>query len=530
MKENERKNIWKTPQYCITIFVFISAFTTGQGMTENFFNGNIICGIGISIGIQLLLVWMGWKVPKLFVAGNVCTGILLIVLYLFTVFWSTGFSFIYVCNQIYATTHMRDGQEILEDNYRRDLLLIQDIANERYLYAVNSLKEGLDMLQTNAKNIDKENNNKIKPVLGLKKLERKYSNDTEMSLVIKNARKIKKHKFSGDVTRMIDIINNRIENLENEMSRLKGEINDKQEDIKDNIKSIVMIDESSPSSEYHINKSKIELEAENDKLREEINALSKAKNTLQKIKNRLDNLNAFLNNRKNDLETKLISDFAIILQKLGIKNPEESDITTAEDKANAIYEKIVDGMKQHSKMEYGKFLQDYLEFSKALDNLKIIRSIQTSNDDKQITKTLKDTEELVKTFPKKKEKKDWTDKWNKALSDLKQNFNILKILFTGKKSVDNYKAESKATPNTDAKVNSEITLNEDMNTITDATAEISNLQRSLLTEINGIESAIYYLRSEHCLLAVLSLALATFLDTVPVLLMIVKEGIRRKNG
>lgn len=63
--------------------------------------------------------------------------------------------------------------------------------------------------------------------------------------------------------------------------------------------------------------------------------------------------------------------------------------------------------------------------------------------------------------------------------------------------------------------------------VTDTYNYISWIQRSLLTELNGIERARYYLFSAHAELAWYSLILALFLDSVPILLMIIKVLIEK---
>lgn len=529
MQEKDRKSIWKTPQYCITIFVLISAFTTGQGMTENFFNGNIICGIGISIGIQLLLVWLGWKVPKLFVVGTGISRALLIFVYLFTIFWSTGFSYVYVCNQIYKTTKMRDGQEVLVDAYREDSIIIQDLAKSKFLDTLSSLKNGLDSLQEVAKSIDEIGDDEITKSSGdFEKLKECFSKNPQMLSVIQNVENIISGKSVGDIDKMASIVKKNKKRLKKEKESLEKEISKKNKDINNINKQIQeyihmkYLVKAGTTADAQYAKLIEEARVEKKNLRSERKKLNKDVENHETYISDLDNLNNIIASKQAGMETMVTSNFSKILGNLG-KDIQATDITGTKDLADGIYSELVSGINMneaHLEITYGEFLQDYIVFKRTLDNLESIRKIQESNTDENIVSTISETEKLVKSFPKEEEVNEWRTNWNNALSSLKQDYNKLNLLFTSTTSV----TSDAVTPNAIASDNAT------SNDVTNIIPHISYLQRSLLTEINGIESARYYFVSKHCLLARLSFALAAFLDIIPVLLMIIREGIRRKNG
>ena len=66
--ENQRmkkKNIWSVPIACCGLIAIVSFFTTGQGMSDTFFQSSFIAAIAVSSVIQLLLAWLNQMLPKL---------------------------------------------------------------------------------------------------------------------------------------------------------------------------------------------------------------------------------------------------------------------------------------------------------------------------------------------------------------------------------------------------------------------------------------------------------------------------------
>ena len=120
--------------------------------------------------------------------------------------------------------------------------------------------------------------------------------------------------------------------------------------------------------------------------------------------------------------------------------------------------------------------------------MEILKYCQDSSEDN----ILSNTEYLVSSYPSAPEKELWQKTWNDTYIELKKNYNKLT-----------------ASSSDITQVN---------------LAKISYIQRYLLTDLNGIERSLYYLSSEHSLLAKLSLFLALFLDIIPIIFRSIKKS------
>ena len=56
------------------------------------------------------------------------------------------------------------------------------------------------------------------------------------------------------------------------------------------------------------------------------------------------------------------------------------------------------------------------------------------------------------------------------------------------------------------------------------------MQRSLLTDLNNIERAVYYLTCPHSFLAWLAFLLALFMDASPIIFMAVQRELKKKEN
>ncbi len=488
-----RKKIWKAPQLSICIFALISAFTTGQGMTETFFEGNYICGIAISLGIQLLLVWLGWKSAKLFSYGDNIAKILLIIAYAFTILWSAGFSFVYVCNHVYSSFHMRDDQSVLTDTYRQNISNLKNWSEEDFEKSLQDITKHIGILQQSASEIS-SNDGTQNVTLDLNKLKKYYKDNADISSVISGYENIVSGKTISDVSKLSQIINNELTNTRKQIKKIEKNINKENKKLNEADKKIT--ETASEKSHYNTNTTmdhvseKIIKETQNKKKKIEKNILKLENNKtkIETINQTLESLKTFITAKSSNAQGMLRTKFAEILSELGSTDP---NMETIKQYGDEIYKQLTLSMQSDDDTTvYTTLMQNYLLLDTSLKTLEKIRSAQiycTSDDTETF---VKNTEEKINSFPSQTEKEEWQKIWNDKFANLKANLYLLPS--ASKQDIaENYN-------------------------------HISALQRSLLTELNGIERAKYYLTNEHPFLAWLSLLLALFLDSIPVLLTIIR--------
>ena len=77
----KKKNIWSVPIACCGLIAIVSFFTTGQGMSDTFFQSSFIAAIAVSSVIQLLLAWLNQMLPKLTYKKNIRTRLFIWAVY-----------------------------------------------------------------------------------------------------------------------------------------------------------------------------------------------------------------------------------------------------------------------------------------------------------------------------------------------------------------------------------------------------------------------------------------------------------------
>lgn len=494
-RKTVKVNIWKAPQFCVAIFVIISAYTTGKGMTDTFFDGNFICGIGISIGIQLLLVWLGWKVPKLFSMGGYQARIFLVVTYTLTIMWSTGFSFVYVCNHVYSSFYMRDDQSLLVDTYRKSMVDLERRSENDFNLYLDIVIEKVGRLQEKARSID--NAAQSKPNEGMPDyslLKTYYIDNAEILGVINKCESISAGQSIGNSDKMHEIIQEAIESLNTKNTELKEEIKELKSDInelEDSITDLAVKKHNyktgtTADDEYDL------LIAEKKSDKEDKKDVLKSKGDEQveinKVINAIKAADSYLASKENGVEGILVTKFAQVLAELGSTSPRMDRVNNLTDE---IYAELTIALQSDGDNRvYSDLLKDYLSLKESLKTLENIRNVQTFCYEEDRATITGKSEVIVNSAPSEEEKKTWIDLWNNKFVEIKSNY---------------YRLPSAAEQE-----------------VTDTYNYISWLQRSLLTDLNGIERASYYLFSAHAQLAWCSLILALFLDLIPILLMIIK--------
>lgn len=488
-----KDSIWKAPQFSVMIFVIISAYTTGKGMTDTFFNGNFICGIGISVGIQLLLVWLGWKVPKLFSLGGYAAKAFLVVTYMLTIMWSTGFSFVYVCNHVYSSFYMRDDQSLLDDAYRKSMIDLKQLSENTFDQYLDTIIEKVGSLQKKAGSIDAvSGTGEGIPDYAL--LKAYYIKDAEVLGVINKCELISTGQSIGNPDNMHRIIQKAAESLDDANKELDEEINELNSTVKGLKTSIIDFSsqkynyktDTTADNEYAslIEEQKVTKEEKEDTLKKKENEQTEIKKVTDAVKT----LDSYLSSKENNLEGILTTKFARVLAELGSTTPQMDKVNNLTDE---IYAELTTALQADGDNRiYSYLLKDYLSLKESLKTLENIRNIQIFCYEEDPAAITGKTETLVSSSPSEENKKLWMDLWDSKFVEIKSNY---------------YRLPSAAEQKVAATYN-----------------YISWLQRSLLTDLNGIERAGYYLFSAHAQLAWCSLILALFLDLVPILLMIIK--------
>ena len=106
-KETE---FWNFINICSVFLAFISLYTTAEGMNRFFFREDRIHGYLISLAVQGILLSLNLRLPRYLMGKALPAKACAIGLYVFTVLWSSGFSYIFMSNVIYQDTWMKDAQ------------------------------------------------------------------------------------------------------------------------------------------------------------------------------------------------------------------------------------------------------------------------------------------------------------------------------------------------------------------------------------------------------------------------------------
>lgn len=495
---------WNFPKVSFGIFAIVSAITTSSGMNETFFDGDLMTGIAIAVSIQILLIWMNNKMASIFAClPSKKPRLFLILMYIFTVFWSTGFSFVYICNHIYTSVYMRDDQEELVETYQKNMIALDNYANSEFDNTLDTLIDDISSLQTGTNTANKatETSN---PTYDHTLLEQYFSKNTEMSQIISQC----KNELMGDPEEMTEIVKSE-----------KNAILKEKQTISDNITQIKNETEAINKQIRKLAKEKLdykpgttadmelqvlidEEKAKKSSLQAQENSLNNELAQKETILNELNSLQSYISSKKNDANNITATNFAKILVCLGQTPPQ---VEQAYQLAHSIYSALSNELEKegdHSKTS--EKLQAYLTIKQQLNELADLLAIQNfcqgTNDttNNASVNVISQTEQLVSISPTKKEKEAWMKAWNNAYIQLKSNYFLLPITKS-----------------------SEIQL---------ACGDISKLQRNTLINLNEIERSIYYITGSHPFLAWLSFFLALFLDTAPVILMAIKDTLRKRQS
>lgn len=492
----ERTFEWDVPRISWGIFAVLSFITTALGMSETFFDGDWLGGLSISFGIQLLLLWMNRKMTMLFVqVRQKVLKMLIVLVYAVTVFWSAGFSYVYISDHVYRSVFMRDDQDKLVESYQRGMVTLKDLA-ERDLYdMLRMITEDVAELQvgtTSTETIQMENGAEA-----IEALKKAFVQDVEMLQIIDGAKKA----MEGE---SFILTEDRMEMLEDTITEDNAEVKDKDREIREKEEKYIEWDEKAEQAAKERYKYKkgtamdqfleervAAYTAEADKCRADIGILEEERKKIKEIIGDLEALQSYLSLLKESTDVVIASSFIEILTLLGQKDLGAEEMSEAERLADEVFRVLSERSgKEKDNAVYAEKMKVYMKLKEHLAKLRDIRLVQEHCKDAQQGAVLADTEAMVASYPSKEVVGEWRARWN--------------TVYGGMKS-DLYQLPSAARPE-----------------VIETCDQIARLQRSLLTELNGVERGIYYLTCPHPLLAWLAFLLALFLDSSSIIFMLVK--------
>lgn len=501
------QNEWKIPQISWGIFAIISAITTSLGMCKTFFDGDMLTGFAVAIGIQLLLIWMNKKITDLFFKTSAkILRFLIVFAYGATVFWSTSFSFVYISNHVYSSVYMRDDQDTLTEFYRKSMLDLNSYAESDFnmyldtiISEISSLQSSVEAEPNSAQTYASDNVSASGPDFTL--LEKAFEKDYEMLQILIQCKGWEQGAPVGDTGDILLIIENKLDQYNIERNSLQQEITTYQSDIEAANNKIAGYAESknrfkngtTADSEYGLlinEKRNLKSALETQKT-----ALETSLNEIDKIITEISSLKSYVSYQNKSIDNVISSNFAQILTLLGQTTP---NIDEANELADEIYKRLTEELqKAGDNSVYADKLKAYLLLKQHLNQLQNIREVQQFCREENRQDVIASTEKLVTSYPSSDAKTQWQNLWNNAYIDIKSYYFQL--------------------PSADQRE------------IQNICNDISLLQRNLLTELNEIERAKYYLTGPHSFLAWLSLCLSLFLDTSPIIFMVVRKSHKEKQ-
>lgn len=501
---NKKKNFyeWKVPKVSWGIFTIVSAVTTSLGMSETFFDGDSFTGFAVALGIQLLLLWMNKKIARMYSKiQKRHIRCLLIGVYSVTVFWSTGFSFVYISNHVYSSVFMRDDQAQLEQVYQKNMIVLRNTAEKDFSYVMEEIVAEVNELQSSFNLSAEVLNDASLQNCDFSALEKYFENDMEMLQNISQVNKLASGEPVGNADKIMMDLEEYGRSVGGEADRIKADIKGIENDIEFVKKNIMNYSEK----KYYVRSGTTadntyqKLIDEEEQRKTGLEQKQKEKEILLKeqetILREIKTLKSYISVYEGSLENTVSSNFAQILALLVQKDP---DIESAHRQADNIFAALSEKMQeQGDNTVYTNQMQKFLKFKQHLGELSDIRRVQEYFSDSSRSIKIKDIEKMVCSYPSVEVKENWRNLWNQVYIELKANFLLL--------------------PSSEEK------------NIQKAVSTISWFQRSLLTDLNGIERAVYYLICPHSLLAWLSLLLALFLDTCPIVFMVVQSTLEKSE-
>ena len=500
-KETE---FWNFINICSVFLAFISLYTTAEGMNRFFFREDRIHGYLISLAVQGILLSLNLRLPRYLMGKALPAKACAIGLYVFTVLWSSGFSYIFMSNVIYQDTWMKDAQIEMTGLYQEGKQKLTVQAGEAMEKAVGEVLGDVTAFKSRAVQNDGtvltagtsvEYQNYLplfaedpRMLQAIYALQEGKSASGEVSVIL-DTLKEKEETLTGE----LESVTQKLEETDNKLSQLDQQ----RTELIDKRTKVAAGSDAHSSYTDSINEKTESIRSLKD---EKENDAKEA----QEIRDRLRAVQSMLSAgqlTQNSASGQTDQDFAGIMAQLGSSEPDLEEIGRMTDN---IYATLVGGTQAGQNMEeYEQLLEDYLKLRSDLGTASDIRGVIAWLEEEDTVAD--ETERLVKMDGGEEGLNLWRESWNQALTGLKsqvllipEDIDVTDTVQTGKKEEQWKKEREKLL------------------------GGITGMQRNYLLELNDVEKAGNYLFGSFPAMAWFSLLFAVYLDTAPMLLAVFK--------
>ena len=500
-KETE---FWNFINICSVFLAFISLYTTAEGMNRFFFREDRIHGYLISLAVQGILLSLNLRLPRYLMGKALPAKACAIGLYVFTVLWSSGFSYIFMSNVIYQDTWMKDAQIEMTGLYQEGKQKLTVQAGEAMEKAVGEVLGDVTAFKSRAVQNDGtvltagtsvEYQNYLplfaedpRMLQAIYALQEGKSASGEVSVIL-DTLKEKEDTLTGE----LEAVTQKLEETDSKLSQLDQQ----RTELIDKRTKVAAGSDAHSSYTDSINEKTESIRSLKD---EKENDAKEA----QEIRDRLRAVQSMLSAgqlTQNSASGQTDQDFAGIMAQLGSSEPDLEEIGRMTDN---IYATLVGGTQAGQNMEeYEQLLEDYLKLRSDLGTASDIRGVLAWLEEEDTV--AEETERLVKMDGGEEGLNLWRESWNQALTGLKsqvllipEDIDVTDTVQTGKKAEQWKKEREKLL------------------------GGITGMQRNYLLELNDVEKAGNYLFGSFPAMAWFSLLFAVYLDTAPMLLAVFK--------
>ena len=500
-KETE---FWNFINICSVFLAFISLYTTAEGMNRFFFREDRIHGYLISLAVQGILLSLNLRLPRYLMGKALPAKACAIGLYVFTVLWSSGFSYIFMSNVIYQDTWMKDAQIEMTGLYQEGKQKLTVQAGEAMEKAVGEVLGDVTAFKSRAVQNDGtvltagtsvEYQNYLplfaedpRMLQAIYALQEGKSASGEVSVIL-DTLKEKEDTLTGE----LEAVTQKLEETDSKLSQLDQQ----RTELIDKRTKVAAGSDAHSSYTDSINEKTESIRSLKD---EKENDAKEA----QEIRDRLRAVQSMLSAgqlTQNSASGQTDQDFAGIMAQLGSSEPDLEEIGRMTDN---IYATLVGGTQAGQNMEeYEQLLEDYLKLRSDLGTASYIRGVIAWLEEEDTVAD--ETERLVKMDGGEEGLNLWRESWNQALTGLKsqvllipEDIDVTDTVQTGKKEEQWKKEREKLL------------------------GGITGMQRNYLLELNDVEKAGNYLFGSFPAMAWFSLLFAVYLDTAPMLLAVFK--------
>ena len=500
-KETE---FWNFINICSVFLAFISLYTTAEGMNRFFFREDRIHGYLISLAVQGILLSLNLRLPRYLMGKALPAKVCAIGLYVFTVLWSSGFSYIFMSNVIYQDTWMKDAQIEMTGLYQEGKQKLTVQAGEAMEKAVGEVLGDVTAFKSRAVQNDGtvltagtsvEYQNYLplfaedpRMLQAIYALQEGKSASGEVSVIL-DTLKEKEETLTGE----LEAVTQKLEETDSKLSQLDQQ----RTELIDKRTKVAAGSDAHSSYTDSINEKTESIRSLKD---EKENDAKEA----QEIRDRLRAVQSMLSAgqlTQNSASGQTDQDFAGIMAQLGSSEPDLEEIGRMTDN---IYATLVGGTQAGQNMEgYEQLLEDYLKLRSDLGTASDIRGVIAWLEEEDTV--AEETERLVKMDGGEEGLNLWRESWNQALTGLKsqvllipEDIDVTDTAQTGKKAEQWKKEREKLL------------------------GGITGMQRNYLLELNDVEKAGNYLFGSFPAMAWFSLLFAIYLDTAPMLLAVFK--------